>query len=243
MRKLLILFQLFFIIPSGFSQNNFLPGEQLEYVIFYGPLNAGKFNASLVETRIFNKDVYHARLVARSIGLADKLFKVYDVYESYFNPESLETVKAIRDISEGKYKRYNEVVFDYEKGVVYSQKSGEVEVPSNIRDMVATFYYLRNIDFTHARHGDVVDFTTYFDDEIFPFDMRFRGRETIKTKMGTFDCIKLVPFVEPGRIFESEDDMTVWLSDDKNQIPVRIKFDLIVGSVKCDLIKHEGLKY
>ena len=39
----------------------------------------------------------------------------------------------------------------------------------------------------------------------------------------------------------TEDDMTMWLSADKNMVPIRIKLDMIVGSVKCDLVKHKNL--
>jgi hypothetical protein len=109
--------------------------------------------------------------------------------------------------------------------------------------MVSVFFYVRQINFDTMKYNDIIDVNTWFDDELFPFDIRFRGRETIKTRSGTYHCIKLVPFVEPGRIFRKPDDMTLWFSDDPNRIPIRGKFDLIVGSIKCDLIKFEGLKY
>jgi len=109
--------------------------------------------------------------------------------------------------------------------------------------MVSVFFYIRNIDYSGLEDGDIIKIVTFFDDEIFPFDMRYRGIETIKTRMGTYNCIRLVPFVEPGRIFNKEDDMTIWLSNDRNKVPVRVKFDLKVGSIKCDLIEFSGLKY
>ncbi len=117
------------------------------------------------------------------------------------------------------------------------------EVPADVRDMVAVFHYIRNVDYDHMQYDEIIKINTFFDNEIFPFDMRYRGTEVIKTKGGTFRCIKLVPFVEPGRIFKSEDDMTIWLSDDRNRVPIRVKFDLTVGSIKCDLIEFSGLKY
>ena len=72
--------------------------------------------------------------------------------------------------------------------------------------------------------------------------MRYRGREVIKTRKGKYKVIKLVPYVEPGRIFNDEDDMTIWLSDDRNRVPIRIRMDLKVGSIKADLIDYSGLK-
>jgi hypothetical protein len=83
---------------------------------------------------------------------------------------------------------------------------------------------------------------TYFDDKIYPIKIRFLGKEAIDTKAGSFKALKFQPIVEAGRIFDSPDDMTFWVSDDQNFVPLRIEFDLMVGSLKCDLIEYSGLK-
>jgi len=232
------------LIPLGTSsQNSFHPGEKLVMQIYFGPVNAGLVEAHLERVLYDGQYLYHASALARTTGLADKLYKVRDVYEAYFDSISLLPVKSIRDISEGRYKKYNEVTYDHKNQKAFSLKSGEIEVPANIMDMATTFYYIRNINYDTMSHGQIIDINTFFDDEVFPFDMRYYGREELKTRGGTYNCIKLVPFVEPGRIFESEDDMTIWISDDPNHVPVRVRFNLIFGSIKCDLIEYSGLKY
>ncbi len=244
MRYLFII--LVFLLPGSLpakSQNNFVPGEKMKFIIFFGPLNGGIVETSLREAQFKGQRAYHARMEARSIGVADILYKVRDAYEAYFDPDKILPFRSIRDIHEGKYEKYDEVDYDHANNRVFSVNSGEHEVPPDIMDMVTVFYYLRNYDFSKLEYNEVIDITTWFDDEVFPFDMRYRGIETIRTKMGKYNCIKLVPYVEPGRIFESEDDMTIWLSNDYNRVPIRIKFDLIVGSLKCDLIDYSGLKY
>jgi hypothetical protein len=37
--------------------------------------------------------------------------------------------------------------------------------------------------------------------------------------------------------------MTIWISDDKNLLPVVVRFDMWVGSIKCELEKYTNLKY
>ncbi len=44
--------------------------------------------------------------------MADALFKVKDIYESYIEPETELPVFSIRNIQEGRYRKYNEVFFD-----------------------------------------------------------------------------------------------------------------------------------
>ena len=228
---------------SLFSQNNFVTGERLEYQIHYGPLNAGIINTSLNLVDLDGQQVYHSRAIAKSVGLADKLYKIRDIYEGYFDTVTILPLKSIRDISEGRYKKYNVVHYDHNNLMANSIRSGEQEIPPDIRDMTSAFYYVRTIDYDTLVMGDIILLNTFFDDELFPFDIRYKGREEIKTKTGVFNCIKLVPFVEPGRIFKSEDDMTVWISDDPNHVPIRVRFNLIVGAILCDLISYSGLKY
>jgi hypothetical protein len=50
------------------------------------------------------------------------------------------------------------------------------------------------------------------------------------------------PLVQSGRVFKEEESLTVWISDDENKIPMRIKASLAVGSLKADLDSFKGLK-
>jgi len=235
-----------FLILTGSTpledNNHFMSGERLKFVIYYGPINGGYVDSELRITEFAGNKVYHSRLLGKTIGLVDKLYKVRDEYQSYFDTLTILPYKSIRDISEGRYKKYDHVYYDHANLKVKNHLNEVFDVPEDIRDMVSVFYYVRNIDFSSLEIGHIIKIVTFFDNELFPFDIRYKGIETIKTKMGSYRCIKLVPFVEPGRIFEKEDDMTIYLSDDTNRVPIRVEFILKVGSIKCDLIEYSGLK-
>ena len=79
--------------------------------------------------------------------------------------------------------------------------------------------------------------------ENYEFKMKFLGIETINTKFGKIKCIKLRPFVQSGRVFKEKESLTLWISADKNKIPLRIKADLVVGSIRVDLDAFSGLKH
>ena len=69
------------------------------------------------------------------------------------------------------------------------------------------------------------------------------GREIIKTKFGKVSCLIFRPYVQSGRVFKEKESLTVWISDDDNKIPLLIKADLTVGSLKASLIEFRGLKH
>jgi hypothetical protein len=45
-----------------------------------------------------------------------------------------------------------------------------------------------------------------------------------------------------GTIFKGGEDLTVWVTADKNKIPVMAEAKILVGSVKAYLTSYEGLK-
>ncbi len=223
----------------------FGPGEELHYVLQYGFITGGRASLVVKDTVYNNRQVYHMKGMGYTSGLADKIFRVRDVYESFFDPESMYPVKSIRNISEGRYRWYNEALYRHDKDSTFvnSKRSGEKYVAPGIYDVVSAFYIGREKYFNdNLVEGQIIKIVTYFADEEFPLLIRFRGIEKIKTKFGELECYKFSPVTEVGRAFKTEDDMHVWITRDANRVPVRIKFNLVVGSFTCDLDSFKGLK-
>jgi murein L,D-transpeptidase YafK len=49
--------------------------------------------------------------------------------------------------------------------------------------------------------------------------------------------------VQAGRVFKEKESLTVWVSDDANKIPLLVKADLAVGSLKATLSEFRGLQH
>jgi len=217
-------------------------GEVLTFQIKYGFIVGGTTTLSLEDSVYNNIPVFHAKAIGQTTGVAEKLYGVKDIYESWFNKETNLPYKQIRNIKEGHYKKYNVVTYNRQNNTVNSKLSGVHEVPEKILDLSSTFYYLRRIDFTKINEGDILFVNMFFSDEVFPFHLRYRGKETIKTKFGKINCIKISPVVEVGRMFKSPDDLNIWFTDDENRLPVMVKMDIrIVGAVYLKLIKYENI--
>jgi hypothetical protein len=219
----------------------FSAGETLTYQVKYGFIVGGTTTFSLIEEVYHKKQVFHAKVVGQSTGIANALYGVKDSYESWFDKETTLPYKQIRDIKEGHYSIYNEVTYNRKNNTVHSLLSGDHKVPEKILDLCSVFYYVRRVDFSKLNEGDVVLVNMYFADEIFPFHLRYLGKETIKTKNGKVSCFKISPIVEVGRMFKTEDDLTVWFTDDESCLPVLVRMDLrLVGAVLLKLVKLEN---
>jgi hypothetical protein len=234
--------------PANSQQNNpFQAGESLKYLMHYGIIDGATASLQLTEEKMNGQSVLHAVAVGKTIGIADKIFAVNDVYESYFDIESGYPLKSVRKIAEGKYRNYNVVFFNHPYQYLMSLKSGKRNYPDslkgNIFDVVSAFYFARKNIFKDVKKGDLVTLKTFFDDDFWLLQVKFKGIETIKTNKGKIECLKFSPVVEPGRVFDTQDDVKIWISNDENRIPIRVQMDIIVGSFKADLIEYSGLKF
>jgi hypothetical protein len=247
--SILFIIVLFSSLVSG--QNNFKPGEELKYIVYFGPINAGIARINLTRANHNNEQVFYSKLEAKSIGLPDKIYKVKDTYECYFDSVTVLPAMSIRNIREGKYKKKNIDTYDHKNKSIFSINKGEIKMPSVVRDVITVFYFIRNYDFTGLTKGDIITLDLFFDDELITFRLYYMGKETIDLRIGKFNCIKLIPeMVDPKKNTDNgnvsptpKDEMTIWLSDDPNHVPIRVKFDLFIGSIKSDLIEYINLKY
>lgn len=220
----------------------FIAGETITYQIKYGFIVGGITTLSLTDTVYKKKSVFHAVAIGETTGMAEKIYGVKDIYESWFDKETNLPYKQIRNIKEGRYTQYNEVTYNRKNNTVNSKLTGIHSVPEKILDLSSTFYYIRRIDFSKINESEVVSVNMYFADEIFPFRLRYMGKENVRTKFGKISCLKISPVVEVGRMFKKDDDLTIWFTDDDNRLPVMVRMDIrVVGAVFLKLIKYENI--
>ena len=73
---------------------------------------------------------------------------------------------------------------------------------------------------------------------------RYQGTEKIKIRrFGEFDCIKLSVFLVAGSVFRGGEHMNIWITNDKNHIPLYVESPIIIGSVKAKILSVKGNKY
>ncbi len=227
----------------------FTTGEWFKFRIHYGFINASYATLEVKDEYLNGKSVFHVVGKGKTTGFASWFFKVDDNYESYFDKETGAPYKFIRKIDEGGHTKDIEINFNYnkQKALVNNKKHNtkkEYNIEKDVQDMVSAFYYLRNnYDVSDIKVGEEIVLNMFFDKENFKFKLKFLGRENMKTKFGKVPCLKFRPYVQAGRVFKENESLTLWVSDDENKIPIRIKAKLMVGSLKADLDAFKGLKH
>lgn len=225
------------------KNNAFKEGEILTYRLHYGPINAGVAILEVKPTilEVNGRSVYHIVANGYSTGSTDVFFKVRDRYETYMDKDALLPWLFVRRVNEGGYKFSQDYTFNHYTKKVDIGNNQNLDVPTGIQDMVSAFYSARNLDLSNAKDGDVFSFNCFLDKEVWPLRIRFVSREDIDTDIGKVHALRFQPIVQKGRIFKHDEDLNVWISDDKNHIVLRAKANVLVGSIKMDISSTKNL--
>ncbi|AOW21366.1 DUF3108 domain-containing protein [Urechidicola croceus] len=249
MKKILLAILLVSSITS-FSQSNkeaFKSGEWLKYRMHYGFINAGYATINIKDTTKDGRSAYHVEGKGWTVGAFKWFFKVKDNYQTSFYKDNMKPYHFRRRVDEGGHIISRDIYFDQEGKTAFikdHKKNTEKTVTiEDVQDMVSSFYYLRNQDVDNLNIGDELKLNMFFDYETYGFKMRYLGEEELKTTFGKIKCLKFRPLVKSGRVFEAEESLTIWITADKNKIPIRIEADLAVGSLKADLEGFKGLAH
>jgi hypothetical protein len=264
-RNILIVFFTLALPVQGIAQNGsgcssemraFQPGEKVKYVLTYNWFfvwtDVGEVTFEVNEDFTFDKPTYHLRGVGKTYKFYDWFYQVRDIYESWIDQETLKPVYYKRDVNEDGY--LIDITYDYnwQDTVAYSEskktnhpfESDTIKLPECTYDVMSIIYHARNIDFSKYEIDEKIPLNLLLDSQIEDIYIRYKGKETKKVrKLGKFDCIKFTGYLVKGDVFEGGENLIVWVTDDKNRIPVWIESPIKVGKIKARMVEHEGLKF
>jgi hypothetical protein len=244
------------------SQENFNPcstsnialkhGEEITHEVFYNWnfvwMGAGESKAVLKE----KNGKLEASVTGKTYNSYDWFYKVRDYYSTTLDKNTLLPTAALRDVQEGKYTLYDKVDFDQNKGVIKSlrgkkkenAKEREFNVDDCMHDLVSMIYYFRNINFKNNGKGKEYPMKLFVDRKIWNLKLKYEGQENVKLKgKGKYKALKLTTRMTEGELFDENSKITLWVTDDKNKVPVLVNLDLTIGSIKVVLKDYKGLRH
>ena len=231
----------------------FQSGETLRYTLYYNWnfvwIPAGTLVLQVNET----KATYEIVATGKTLDSYEWFFRVDDHYECTLNKDDFLPIRYERNIREGNYSLINTIEFDYEKGVIRSTVSKNERSPSHYTfpldsctlDLLSMIYKLRNIDMDHLISVPVFESKLIFDEKVYTIPVRYLGMEAGKLipGLGRFDLYKISPDLITGHVFSEGSQMIIWVSLDKNRIPMLIEAPIKVGHIKAILRQYDNLKY
>lgn len=236
------------------KNDSFKKGEVLEFKMNYGFISIGKGSARIHPNyfKMNDRDCFKVDVYGKTVGVVDWIADVDDHWGAYIDTVALVPHQFYRRIRENNYKKDEWTNFDQQNGKievkVLDNKTGKLrepkyyDAPNTIRDMIAGFLYLRTLDLSRTKVGDTLKISGFFEDTFYTMKILYQGKDVVKTKAGKFRAIKLIPIMPDNKVFDGENSVTAWFSDDGNRIPVKISADMFIGSAGVELTGYSGLK-
>src|SRR5688500_3616956 len=179
------------LAPETPDTRPFTVGERLTYSVRVGPLGKGSAVAEIrnVET-LRGQTVYHSIFTIKGSLL---FFKVSDFYESWFDPNTLVSLRYHQNIDQGSYERLRKYEIYAERGVYVDPVRGELPTVEQPLDDGSFLYFLRTVPLDV---GKTYTFNRYFKPDRNPVTVTVVRRERIRVPAGEFDTVVLQPKIK-----------------------------------------------
>jgi len=260
MRKKLYIFIFLFSSFSLFSQENkkypFVSGELINYDVYYHLgfiwLNAAQVSFSVKDTLYNGRKHFFFQSNGSSSSSYDWIFKVRDHFLSIADYKNLSPLLYIRDTKEGSHIVKNKYLFLHKKEKILSFINDNDTIPykntiplsKDLRDVLTSTYFVRTIPFSLLKKGQSFSVKTLMSDKIINIKVDYLKKEKITHKNGKqYLCYKIATQTIEGSVFGKNQKLFVWISADKNQIPLKISGGILVGSVEVFLKDVEKMAY
>lgn len=233
------------------NQECLIPGERIEYRVHYGLINAGEAIMEMDKDihTINGRPCYNVNVRGRTKGFFDMVSKVRDSWGSFIDTSAVVSQLFYQSINEGKYKKKEVIEFDQKSNLAVVNrlnkidssliKKDTIETLSNMQDLISGYYYMRTFDYDTMKADEIFTVIGFYDDTTYHLKVKFLGREKLKTKVGEFDSFLMSPIMPQNSFFRGRNPVKAWISDDKYRIPLKVKAELIIGSVEVDIKSYK----
>ncbi len=220
----------------------FAPGETLIYDVDWAIFTAGRVVATLVGSDQDGSAPSEIITTARSQGFASLLFKVQDEFDSFFNPRTLCSQRITKKVSENNRHREINIIFNPDRGVAVQDerdlntpnappKHVENKISGCVEDIVTAFYFLRH---QSLRVGQDIHLSMNDGGQTHDVTIEVQAREQIQTALGSRFAFRLEPKIF-GTLYNKKGRLLLWLGDDAQHLPLRIKMTISVGTFTGNL--------
>lgn len=224
--------------PTSQPASPFAPGEKLTYAITWSVFPAGEVTSWVSAKKSGPDDAYQIDATARSSGVVSLLYNIDNAYRATANPSTLCSLQIEKTINEGRRHKQTHIVFDgatheavldeHDMGKAgHPLKHAENPIPGCVEDIVTAFYYLRR---QPMQVGDKIRIPVNDGSETHTVIVDVQAREQIKTPLGLRYAFRLEPRAL-GDLYKKKGRMLIWISDDRERLPLRIKAMMLVGTI------------
>lgn len=228
------------------SNRAFKEGEIVRYSAYYNWnfiwVNAGEVTFSTKLIKHQEKPAYFLKAIGTTYKGYDFFYSVRDTFEAFVDTTYLEPFYYMQSSNEGRFNSHQYYWFNQaekriktsvrmEKGPIIIKDSTFDNCASDVLSMV---YKCRNMDFSRYQYNEKIPIFLILDGKLEHLYVRYLGIEEVEDRQNRrFKCYKFSPYLPKNALFSGGEEMLVWVTTDKNRIPIIVEAKILIGSVKA----------
>ena len=210
----------------------FQNGEMLTYDLRFGAIKIGTGRMRVLgQDSVRDRFAWHVRF---SVTGGTFFYKVNDVYESWMDTETLNSLRYRQDLNQGSRERQRIWEIYPERATYRELTRNGPERPSvsSPLDDGSFLYFVRTVP---LEVGQTYSFNRYFRPDRNPVIIRVLRRERVRVPAGEFDAIVIQPIIKTVGIFAEGGQAEIWLSDDDRRLMIQMKTRMSFGTLNLFL--------
>lgn len=234
----------------------FKHGERVDYDLYFkwGLLmpKAGLATLSVSEHIYEGQPGWHYRLLFRTSGMMEKVYRMRDTMDCYFSSRSLLLFSSKRS-NEGNYYSVDDLSFTYQhpwvraRSLRYTPEKTKIDTTLTAEgcmfDMLGATMYLRSLDWKGMSYGDEFPLHIAIGREIVKVCYRYTGQQIVERGDTKYRTRHFYIDIVDEAFTQNRAAAEVWIGDDENHLPIKIRAKLKIGAAEVYYNSGYNLQY
>jgi uncharacterized protein DUF3108 len=225
--------------PAGAAVDHLLSdlpfrvGEQLNYQVYLPSITAAAGRANFqvkARAKYFNKDGLLFTVSAQTTNALQNLFFASELINSYADPKTLLPFQTELNLTEGRRRVSTTLTINQDYGTATTEKGDRIEIPIGTHDYLSFFYALRTFNLTPPRRSAISLLVNNQPKTLFISALK---RESVQLGSQTIPATQVSLTTDDPQ--PDKYQLRVWISDDRQRLPLRITAMTPLGAMRADL--------
>lgn len=199
---------------------------------------------------------WHYRLLFRTTGMIDRFFPMRDTLNTFLDGTGTEArvLFSSKRTDEGEYYLVDDLRFRYDKPGEVAAHSlrthwEQVKVDTTLTaeglafDMLGGAFYLRSLDWGRLTLGRVYPFCIFIGRDVVKAQFRYTGQQVVSRGETRYRTRHFYIDIFDEAFTQAKEAAEVWMGDDENRLPIRVRAKLKIGAAEVYLREAERTRH
>lgn len=213
----------------------------------------GNASMTIKESTYNNTPAWHTHLLLNTSGMVDKAFRIRDTIENYATRERPRLLYSSKRTNEGGYYEKDSMTYTYKDNKTYihslRRNLNRVKVDTIliggecVMDLLGSFMLVRSFAWENLDIGVSYPLEVGMGRYMIKVSYRYEGQRIIERDNIKFRTRLFIVDIYDEAFTESKEAMEIWIGDDDNHLPVKMRAKLKIGAMEAYYNSSKNLKH